>query len=642
MKKLLKTIVLTLILFTFALPLTACEEVRNDDRPYSPNLSTPFDEYRPDEGIEIDGIFSEEEWNEVNWKTWSYTDTDRRLPAETNNNLTVTVEMSTIFGERGIYFGIICDDPYLWNNSRRAETYNSAIEFRVARVDDVKCDGDKPAYEINISTNQKVYFSIFSADGSLQRGANFQRNEDMPFSKIEVDVTSLNTSVAGNGYSCELFMPYTDFGMEKLDEIMLYPALIRHYNNEQTGGRLYYSFVKEIGGGSHNPASWWKFNETGIKKAEVTVSADGNGSVVAEQPSLLLPGEKLPVKVTPNDGYVLDKIIVDGVNQIDNLTFSANGSVNQAIITVAEKTDIKGYFKVAPNKVAITGTITDDGQALSQEKASGLKAYFFTGATVTELNVGASGEISGNAYPLDGELYIVKNGEIVARKTLDLSSTTVATIDLTNFVRYTRLTTAGSSSVEVRLNAYADSLTGDIAKKKNSVTVLYYGYDNPNLLTEQGEINSSALEVLNNFNFGSSIHVTDGSRSGYFNFQILNYNNGGLWALKVNDNSNIGITDTANGVFDASGLKALIEGRFTVIIEKADTLIKVSYGYDGNYKKAITIDLTNRTNLIKKSYTGANECKISSITLQTYDTKKYATCSLRGIHYEGISSIEEI
>lgn len=107
MNKKLLSVVLTVLC---AFLLFACSA-----RNFSPYTyeNTLLPSAAPDDGIDVDGVLSEDVWLEKEWMAFTYND----------RGTVITLQMTSAFGKEGVYFALKCDDPLLYvNPSRKKRT----------------------------------------------------------------------------------------------------------------------------------------------------------------------------------------------------------------------------------------------------------------------------------------------------------------------------------------------------------------------------------------------------------------------------------------------------------------------------------------------------------------------------------------
>ena len=123
--KILFLAVLSLIC-AFSLVLAACsaaqlpEETPEGEYTFE-NQETPRAE--TDENVTVDGAFDESFWATQRWYTYRY---------EVYEGYTVTVRMTSYFGEKGIYFAVETDDTNIHYNANKRITRNTGVELMFA------------------------------------------------------------------------------------------------------------------------------------------------------------------------------------------------------------------------------------------------------------------------------------------------------------------------------------------------------------------------------------------------------------------------------------------------------------------------------------------------------------------------------
>ena len=139
------------------------------------------------------------------------------------------------------------------------------------------------------------------------------------------------------GYYLELFIPwaYLDkvgIDADAMQESFFYinPVHITSYNYEGTNSgsdRYWYGYATQLGSDGWNDVSqFFRFGENGVLgtvpvelKPGANYTISGNDSVI--------PGMMTVVEITPDAGYALSSIIINGEEHIDRVSYNKDGSV---------------------------------------------------------------------------------------------------------------------------------------------------------------------------------------------------------------------------------------------------------------------------------------------------------------------------
>lgn len=177
----------------------------------------------PDEGMTIDGKLSEEAWAGQNYLKISGSGYSCRV--------------TTVFGEKGVYFGIDVDDPYVYVNPARADWQNTGIELHIARA------GVTNREEAVMLRLTPLEMNVGGMRGSYAEGnINGYVWDWVPFyvkSFVDGEMEEgLVATSSCNGLSWEILLPWEALGMSEPGDIVCLPAYNHCEGYDENAGRL--------------------------------------------------------------------------------------------------------------------------------------------------------------------------------------------------------------------------------------------------------------------------------------------------------------------------------------------------------------------------------------------------------------------
>ena len=277
----------------------------------------------PDAGFVIDGVLDEAQYQNSNWLKLK----------NTEGGAGVDVAATSYFGENGLYIVFdITESSRIYFNPNRPSYLNSCIEMYLASSDVASMSNNQileidmlPTGDLNIRqrTAKDNWVNVASTDDMMAvLGATTKGG-------------AVNTEEC-SGYSLELFMPWAyleKLGMNIADDqdfFYVNPVHITSYNYEGTQSgtdRYWYSFATQLGGDGWNDVP--QYFRLGAKGALGTVPVElsagahytitGNDSVVT--------GMLTNVDITPDEGYALSSILVNGQEYMHRVAYNKDGSV---------------------------------------------------------------------------------------------------------------------------------------------------------------------------------------------------------------------------------------------------------------------------------------------------------------------------
>ena len=308
----------------------------------------------PDEDVTLDGKLDEKVYQDNNWLY---------LHNE-NGASTVDVAATSWFGKNGLYFAYdVTETTPIYVNPVRSSFMNSGIEMYLA-MPGVASMNDENSFEIDLQ-----------ADGTL----TMKRRDGYGFTDVATThdiMARLAVATKGGkvnsedckGYTMEFFIPwdYLDYlGIDSAkvqkEYVHVDVAHITSYNYAGTDpnvDRTWHSFVMQNGVGWGDFANYFGFNGKGVMgTVPVTWVAGEHYSFSGAKTAL--PGMNTVVTVTPDEGYALSSILVNGEEYIHKVSYNEDGSV-----TLNLKATDKGLTISAKAEAITPGNKTLSGQVL--------------------------------------------------------------------------------------------------------------------------------------------------------------------------------------------------------------------------------------------------------------------------------------
>jgi len=198
---------------------------------------------------------------------------------------------------------------------------------------------------------------------------------------------------------------------------------------------------------------------------DITISDDiENGSVTIDKLQAV-DGEIVTVTATPNDGYVLNKIYVDGIEQ-DGTTFVVDGN-DEVYVTFAEKIPVFDVMVTSGENVSASLVNAD---AVAPMLASVMSLTTNNDSALTandgeEIQVNA---VADSDYTVDS-IYV--NGEEVSGNSFILTEDSVVTMDVTSISTDVIATTNDAEDVGSHFALVGGSVSGE---DENTVKYIRY------------------------------------------------------------------------------------------------------------------------------------------------------------------------
>lgn len=307
-----------------------------------------------DEGFVIDGVLDEEAYRSSNWLYLS----------NKEGGANVEIAMTSYFGEKGMYFIYdVTEGNPIYVNLSRASYLNSCIEMYLA-----------PGTVNNMKGN-----SIFEIDLMPTGDMNFKKSNGKG-GYVNVATTADLMAVLGAttkggevntedcyGYCLELFIPWEymekfDLDTDAMKEGFVYvdPAHITSFNYAGTNkdvDRYWYFFAQEHGATWNNVYQYFRFDGKGVQGAVPVELQSGEHYTIEGNPSVI-PGMPTYVTVSPDTGFSLKSILINGEEYIHSANFNDDGSVTIKVRATADGVKISAVAEpVTDGNKTLTGTV---------------------------------------------------------------------------------------------------------------------------------------------------------------------------------------------------------------------------------------------------------------------------------------------
>lgn len=267
-----------------------------------------------DEGMTLDGDFSEEKWSQVKWlKAQDY-------QSETQY---ADIEFTMWYGQNGVFFGMIVKETgaNIYHNPLRTSYYNSCIEMYMGPA-------DAPAnantiFEFDFCCDSSVTPRLYNDFSGLERFV--VEGKYMPVSVAKPLGGAINTPEC-YGYQIEAMFPYeylrrAGYDVDNIDDLVLAinPVHIWSFNYDGTDlskDRLWSDWAQQyISAGWLNPSTWFKFGKDGLLAHDYNVSIEGPVTVRVSGST-----SKLGVVLHEGTASITLKVVNASKNAIKSIT----------------------------------------------------------------------------------------------------------------------------------------------------------------------------------------------------------------------------------------------------------------------------------------------------------------------------------
>ncbi len=311
-----------------------------------------------DAGMVIDGVLDETQYQN---NQWLYLHND-----EGGNN--VDIAMTSYFGEKGMYFVYdVTESVPIYVNLDRASYLNSCIEmyFAPSSVTSLK---QNSYFEVDMLPTGDMMFKKSNGKGGY---VNVATTDDiMAHLGATTKGGDVNTPEC-YGYSLELFVPWeymTRLGLDAQEMqngfVYVDPAHITSYNllgTDTSVDRYWYFFAQQQGAGFGDVGQYFRFDGSGVI-GTVPVTADQAEHCTIAADPYVIPGVQNTVTVTPESGYALTSVLVDGKEMIQQVNFTQDGAA-----TLAVRSGNQGMVISAQAQSVTAGNKTLSGSIMLQK-----------------------------------------------------------------------------------------------------------------------------------------------------------------------------------------------------------------------------------------------------------------------------------
>ena len=350
----------------------------------------------PDEGFTIDGVLDEAQYQKNNW-----------LYLHNNEGgADVDIAMTSYYGEKGMYFVYdVTERTPIYVNLDRASYLNSCIEMYFA-PSSVTALNKNSVFEVDLMPTGDMTFKKSNGKGGYVNVAT--TDDTMAVLGATTKGGEVNTEEC-TGYNLELFIPWTyldKLGMDvdAMKESYTYvnPAHITSFNyaGTDTGvDRYWYFFAQQHGATFSNVYQYFRFDQDGALGTMPTKKTEGEHVSITGD-AAVIPGMKTTYKITPEKGYAINSVLVNGEEYISKVSYDKEGAVLLTIRGKVEGLDITATAEaVTDGNKTLSGTIsiskvggdTLAGVSASYNGPTGEKPIEFDAAgnfTLTDLKQG--------------------------------------------------------------------------------------------------------------------------------------------------------------------------------------------------------------------------------------------------------------
>ena len=420
-----KSALLILTLVMLVVILVGCESLRIKEVPADSKytFTNPEPELaQPDVGFNIDGIADEEAYKKAKWLYLSNN-------GEGNN---VNIAATSYFGDQGMYFVFDVTESFpIYVNPNRSSVLNSGIELYLAPAG-TKNDRENNFFEIDLQPTGNMVFKMTNGKWGYVDAKT--TNDKMARLGATTKGGAINTSEC-YGYVLELFIPWNylewlDVDVAKMkDHALVNIAHITSFNYAGTNtdiDRYWYQFAEQIGASFNDVYRLYKFDKNGAVGTVPVTFVNGEHYSISGQASVL-SGKSATITVTPEAGYSITSVLVDGKERISDVKYNNDGSATLTINNVTKAITVSAVAEVMKE-----GNSTLSGQL---QLKNALFADSFDGVTFTCNGSPITIDENGNFELKDMapgyyELRAEKNGYTSAIRGVYLNRDTKVYVDL--------------------------------------------------------------------------------------------------------------------------------------------------------------------------------------------------------------------
>ena len=391
-RKILLVSLMALLCVSLAMFIVACSKQTSGYKfeKYEYNNGTSEDgnwtdlEY-PDTDMNVDGSVTTEEYGE---SFLSFTDVNG-----------VNMKVYAHMGEEGVFFGFVSDDKSVYYHEEASVYDNTSVEIQVA-----------PANTATLNSN--VIQLRLGANGYAEQWIGFKA-QDKQYDYTRKHVPSmgavlingeLNTSTC-NGYSMELYLPYSSLNLSEKPESIVCAPSFNTKRSYTSGPRATWTMM--LGCNLSEPATWYVVNDTGMTTYTSGFIANEDGTEYAQVG-------------TGNEFYFFDYESYDAFNLETTITSVEflNSEIDKfpkfGLVSKSENGLIAYYIDAAQ----LTGTNFGKVEAVQSTNAGTTWGWDYAASTSLPDHwaseyIGKYESIKMNLIYLDGNLYMLMNGKLV-------------------------------------------------------------------------------------------------------------------------------------------------------------------------------------------------------------------------------------
>lgn len=294
-----------------------------------------------DAGFKIDGIADEEAYKNTKWLYLSNN-------GEGNN---VNIAVTSYFGEQGMYFVFDVTESFpIYVNPDRNSVLNSGIEMYLAPAD-TQNDRQNNFFEIDLQPTGDIRFKMTNGRWGYVDAKT--TNDKMARLGATPKGGEINTTDC-YGYVLELFIPWDylewlGVDVAKMqDHALVNIAHITSFNYAGTNtniDRYWYSFGDQIGAAFADVYRYYKFDENGAVGTVPVTFVSGEHYSISGQ-AAVLSGQNATITVTPEEGYSITSLLVDGKERISEVKYNDDGSATLTIKNVTKEITVSAVAEI--------------------------------------------------------------------------------------------------------------------------------------------------------------------------------------------------------------------------------------------------------------------------------------------------------
>ena len=294
-----------------------------------------------DAGFVIDGVLDEAAYQDNNWLY---------LHNEDGGN-NVDIAMTSHYGEKGMYFVYdVTETSPIYVNTKRASYMNSCIEMYLA-PSNVMGVQENSIFEIDMMPTGDITFK--KSNGKYGYENVISTNDKMAYLGTTTKGGEVNTPEC-YGYTLELFIPWEYMQWLEMDVqamkngfVYVNPAHITSNNLNGTDSNLdryWYFYAQQNGAAFADVYQYFRFNTDGVIGTR-PIHTEYAGNCTVDCKKTVIPGMQSIITVTPQAGYSLTSIRINGQEYMGNVSYNQDGSVTLKIrgteegITISAKAE---------------------------------------------------------------------------------------------------------------------------------------------------------------------------------------------------------------------------------------------------------------------------------------------------------------